>query len=337
MAGLTMGMNPVQGLLQHVTSASHHFMSSALLGRSRRARFRLRLHIIDLNNLPLAAGTSFVKWHLPASTAADHRGRTTTQSITDHRVCYDYFKQTNVRLTIGRDGMLQECWIVFEVVQEYSVSGKPERIRLGEVRLNLAEYVESPNDSPVSPVSNEDNKGIVRRHLMQDSKINSTLKLGVAMQFLDGSRDFQAPPLRAAPVFQGIAGIMSSGDPSNMMTPGLVLHSNADDARSLTELPALSRETAETQDLYRQALSAYWNAQPGELKADECIEDIFSGGDGWSADKRPFRHRQRGSISSVTTEKPRYAMYDNPPERANVVDGHGEDERSWVVGPRALA
>lgn len=33
--------------------------------------------------------------------------------------------------------------------------------------------------------------------------------------------------------------------------------------------------------MYRRALAASWGAQAGELPADQCIEDIFSGGDGW--------------------------------------------------------
>jgi hypothetical protein len=33
--------------------------------------------------------------------------------------------------------------------------------------------------------------------------------------------------------------------------------------------------------MYRRALAASWAAQPGELPADQCVEDIFSGGDGW--------------------------------------------------------
>lgn len=33
--------------------------------------------------------------------------------------------------------------------------------------------------------------------------------------------------------------------------------------------------------MYRRTEIAFWAAQPGELRADECIEDIFSGGDGW--------------------------------------------------------
>lgn len=41
------------------------------------------------------------------------------------------------------------------------------------------------------------------------------------------------------------------------------------------------RDASEHQDMYRRALAAYWTAQPGEMPADECIEDLFAGGDGW--------------------------------------------------------
>ncbi len=52
-------------------------------------------------------------------------------------------------------------------------------------------------------------------------------------------------------------------------------------------LSAKSREIGELQDMYRRALAASWAAQPGELQADECVEDIFAGGDGWGyKDKR---------------------------------------------------
>jgi hypothetical protein len=35
--------------------------------------------------------------------------------------------------------------------------------------------------------------------------------------------------------------------------------------------------------MYRSALAASWGAQVGELPADQCVEDIFAGGDGWKA------------------------------------------------------
>ena len=64
--------------------------------------------------------------------------------------------------------MLQESDINFEVLQEYSSGVRGETIILGNVRLNLSEYVEGSDDG-------ED--GVTRRYLMQESKINSTLKV----------------------------------------------------------------------------------------------------------------------------------------------------------------
>lgn len=81
---------------------------------------------------------------------------------------WEYGKTIPVRLTIDRHGMLQESDINFEVLQEYSYGVRGETIILGNVRLNLSEYVQGSDDG-------ED--GVTRRYLMQESKINSTLKV----------------------------------------------------------------------------------------------------------------------------------------------------------------
>lgn len=261
--------------------------------KSRRAKFDLTLHIHDLNNVPLVTGSSFVRWHLPSSRAAEHRGRTQKCPIKDHRVQYGYEQQIPVRLTVSKEGMLQECLADFEVQQEYSTSGKNERITLGKLKLNLAEYVEaSEMQAPGSPGTAPEAEGVVRRYLMQDSKINSTLKIGIHMRYVEGTRDFTAPPLRTAPVFGGIAGIISSSEPVST-GHGAGGHPNSDNAvldggeAPVPNLTVNSREAGEMQDMYRRTLAAYWSAQPGELKADEAIEDIFAGGDGWGRTGRP--------------------------------------------------
>jgi hypothetical protein len=64
--------------------------------------------------------------------------------------------------------------------------------------------------------------------------------------------------------------------------------STANSAIAAPSLNSKSRETGELQDMYRRTLAAYWSAQPGELKADECIEDIFAGGDGWGDREKPY-------------------------------------------------
>jgi hypothetical protein len=106
-------------------------------------------------------------------------------------------------MTIDKNSNLQECYVNFEVVQDYSSTVRGDKITLGYVSLNLAEYVEE------SEMSADGDDGVVRRYLMQDSKINSTLKIGISMKQVDGERNFVAPPLKTAPVFGGIAGIMS--------------------------------------------------------------------------------------------------------------------------------
>lgn len=75
-----------------------------------------------------------------------------------------------VRLTVDKNSMLQESEIHFEVLQEYSSGARGERIFLGNVRLNLAEYVEGNG-------VDGGEEGTTRRYLMQDSRINSTLKV----------------------------------------------------------------------------------------------------------------------------------------------------------------
>lgn len=160
--------------------------------------------ILDLNNVPLVSGSSFVKWHLPLSTAAEHRGRTEKRPIKDHSVSYDYEVKLTLKMTIDKNGMLQETFVDFEVVQEYSGGSKAERITLGNVKLNLAEYVEQSEMGKA-----DDEPGVTRRYLMQNSKINSTLKISVFMRQIEGDRNFVAPALKTAQVFSGIAGIVS--------------------------------------------------------------------------------------------------------------------------------
>ncbi|KAF2125727.1 hypothetical protein P153DRAFT_389178 [Dothidotthia symphoricarpi CBS 119687] len=250
--------------------------------KNRRPKFELHLNIVDLNNVPLVSGRSFVKWHLSHSAAADHRGRSDSCPVKDHKVVYNHEKKLPVRLTMDKSGMLQESFIEFEVVQEYGGSGRGDRIALGHVKLNLAEYVEQSELS----AEGDDAPGITRRYLMQDSKINSTLKLGIYMRQIEGDKNFIAPALKTAQVFSGIAGIMA-GEQAEL-----------EDAGVASSLNSSSREAGELQDMYRRTLAAYWSAQPGELKADECIEDIFAGGDGWGDREKPYSPKRSARFAA---------------------------------------
>lgn len=160
---------------------------------------------------------------------AEHRGRTGKCPIANHRVDYAFAKRVpSIRLSVDRANNLAECPLELEIVQEFALA---EKITLGHIKLNLSEYIEeseafskdpaspqrkrsssagvSPTAAPQSGRGHHNvDDGIVRRYLMHDSKVNSTLKISILMVQVDGDRHFIAPALRTAPVFGGIAGLM---------------------------------------------------------------------------------------------------------------------------------
>lgn len=100
-------------------------------------------------------------------------------------------------------------------------------------------------------------------------------QIGVYMKHVEGDKTYTAPPLKTAPVFGGIAGIMTAEQ------------ADGDDGSNVPSMSSYARESGKLQDMYRRTLAASWLAQAGELPADKCIENIFAGGDGWAADHEP--------------------------------------------------
>jgi hypothetical protein len=93
---------------------------------------------------------------------------------------------------------------------------------------------------------------------------------------------------------------------------------------AMPSLSSKSRENGELQDMYRRTLAAYWSAQPGELKADECIEDIFAGGDGWGDRQKPYDSKHQG-IRLVTDD---YASSMGESERGHHRGGSSAHRKS---------
>ncbi|CAN8100259.1 unnamed protein product [Discula destructiva] len=400
-------------------------LRNPLVNKARRPKFEVHLKIYDLNNVPLAHGASHIKWHLPHSIHSEHRGRTPKCPIAHHRVEYNYNKLIPVRMAIDKNNALSECLVEFEIIQEFRApttnhqaggatastnggggGGREERITLGRLTLNLAEYVEeseaimrenhgfratrmgsasataaaaaaaaqtttttttstqeqqqqshtrNPSESsssmkrpsldsgskprPSTPPQPKQQgpsasdplveEGIVRRYLLTDAKINSTLKISILVHQLDGERAFIAPPLKTAGAVFGGGILPRPGgaggedlsqhfqdthpeqDSANLSA---AFHSG-EDAAAAAGANSNNRDAAaarhEVQDLYRRALAASWACQPGELPADECIEDIFNGGDGGDVtprvgtprnDHRKMMFRREDSGSSSTGE-----------------------------------
>ena len=70
-----------------------------------------------------------------------------------------------------------------------------------------------------------------------------------------------------------------------------------DDLGHMPSISSKTREIGELQDMYRRTLAASWTCQMGELPADECIENIFAGGDGWG------KYRSGASVPTPPSAK----------------------------------
>ena len=167
---------------------------------------------------------------------------------------------------------------------------------LGNLKLNLSEYVDRepqrridgvPREHPgrhsgegPRPATSAGNAGgdyeeqadgITRRYLLQDSKINSTIKLGLHMLQTEGDTSFVVPPLKSATIFGGIAGVVTSEATDSVPR-------NGDGA--VPTFTSKTRELSELQDMYRRTLAATWACRGGELPPDRLVEDLFAGGNG---------------------------------------------------------
>jgi N-terminal C2 in EEIG1 and EHBP1 proteins len=220
--------------------------------------------------------------------------------IREHKAVYDYQKTLPVRLTIDKNQTLQECEVHFEVLQEYSEGGRGGRVLLGNVKINLAEYADDSGSgsgrgrgggrSEEGDGIGEDGVvgGIVRRYLMQESKINSTLKIGIKMRQLEGETSFRCPPLKMAMVFGGIAGVLSAEVADGVDETGAHMPS----------ITSKTREMSELHDMYRRTLAASWSCASDELPPDKLIEDLFAGGDGGTMKAPPLFAMSRFSPRS---------------------------------------
>lgn len=117
------------------------------------------------------SGQASVKWSIEGLARSIGRGQTERVPIKDHKVVWNHATTVqDIRMTIGRNNILQSQNITLQVFHEYPQN--KEKILLGIVTLNLAEYAGM--------------ESVTRRYLMQNSKVNSTVKVTISMRQTGG-------------------------------------------------------------------------------------------------------------------------------------------------------
>ena len=239
-----------------------------MLGKSSRPKLKLNLQIHELSSIPLVTGQVFVKWHILHSSRGECRGKTDRVPIHDHKASWsDYRRGCTFKVGIGRNGVLQERVLVIEVWLEMI----RERLKIGNVSVNLSEYASVKSET--------------RRYLLQESKMNSTVKVTIAVVHVEGNREYTTPPLKKAQMFHGITNLLAENKDLPQISRGMEQHNS----KNLLHSP--------TQEMYRRTFAAQWRIQAGELPPRDVVEDIFNGGTGWSAGSPPI-------IPSIPEKRP---------------------------------
>lgn len=229
-----------------------------------RPHFQVNVEIQELTNIPQATGVVSVKWYIKDSPRSEARGKSNPAPIKNHRAVWNHRITTKTRMSIDRSNVLRPSIIVFEVIWGYGGNGK---VTLGKLELNLSEHV--------------GRESTVTRYLLKDSKVNSILNLVVTLTQTKGVVDYAVPKFSTPQIFGDITGVMDEQK---------VRHERDHESTN-----ALSK-------LYHKTFAISWDPQPGDLDPETCVEDIFSGGDGFGTSEywngNAVRSPQSNSSSS---------------------------------------
>ncbi|PKK77008.1 hypothetical protein RhiirC2_653709 [Rhizophagus irregularis] len=134
-------------------------LSLLLVPKNRKVEFEVEVFIQELANVPLVTGLYYVK--LKLKNGEKSNSMTSRAPIKDHSIFWNYKLENFVQIVIGKDGVLMPCELNLKIKKE--LNGGKEINNIGKLSLNLSEYVGL--------------NAMTRRYLLQDSKINSTLKV----------------------------------------------------------------------------------------------------------------------------------------------------------------
>jgi len=157
-------------------------ISNLFVPKSRKVIFKAIFTIHDLVNIPHLTGQYYTKWKLKSG--GSFHGKTEKIPINEHAVSWEKeFIIDNLTMVIGKDGELMPCILSFTIrKQEVSIGKQQESI--GTVDINLAEFAGSRINT--------------RRYLLQESKINSTIKISLELIYIKGEHVFKTPSSKSA-------------------------------------------------------------------------------------------------------------------------------------------
>jgi hypothetical protein len=242
---------------------------------SSRPKFLYTLIIADIHNIPKPSGSCYVQWRI-LNTLPSIRGRTSTAHIKDYKAVWKYAEEGIVKLST-KATQLQPKWIELEVYivtkhHQTSKSGEElgssrEKSFLGKVHINLAEFAGLDGTQTM-------------RYLLKDSRVNAVLNVEIGMTLVKGDiNDYIVPPMRS----KGLTNVFGDSmyESSSMGSRHGAASASSPSEQRFHKSSKIASDPIITK-MYQKTFEISWDPRPGEFTADECVDDIMNGGDGWA-------------------------------------------------------
>lgn len=272
---------------------------------NHRPKFDVTVHINELLNVPLVSGTCWVRWYVKDSPKPDARGRTPHIAVKEHRAKWDHEIKLQARIGVGRQNVLKEFMLVFDVMWDQNGADK---MQLGKVEVNLPEYVGGGPEPKAT------------KYLLKSSKINGALSVTVHLTQVSGTKNYTVPPMTSSAVFGDITG---------------VLLETKDNTAEHTDI---------LNELHHKHFSVSWNKHDYEMDPKSCIESIFQGGTGFKDNDGSMADDTRRAAPQTNAAKPDQSLgmqfhsgFDSAAQAGAahllVEEDEREDLRSWKLRP----
>ncbi|KAJ1516940.1 hypothetical protein HMI55_001018 [Coelomomyces lativittatus] len=129
--------------------------------KSKKLVFQVELTVNSLENVPLLDGLFYVKLKLNRSAYAYTEVVSPRSPVIEHTVVWKWDASFKLNMGLSEDNTVMPSTIRFGVKKDKAQEKRSERI--GSVSLDLAHFVGSKSSSS--------------KHLLQDARINSLLKV----------------------------------------------------------------------------------------------------------------------------------------------------------------
>lgn len=240
---------------------------------SSRPKFLYTFVVDEIRNVPKHSGSCYVQWRIH-NTLPALKGRTPTTHIKDFRAVWRHTEEGVLKVGT-KDNELQPRWLeleVFIVTKSHAQhdQGRTERQKsfLGKIMINLSEFAGVDGTQPM-------------RYLLKDSRVNAVISVSIGMSLIKGNlNDYIIPKLSS----KGLANALDEStfeSVSNSSKHGGASASSPMSDQKFHRSLKFASDPVITR-LYQRTFEISWDPRPGEYTAEECVDDIILGSDGWA-------------------------------------------------------